>query len=54
LSHIVRRDSLLVWILSTPHRRRRTTAAQLAARPGLHAIRLRSPAETDRWLASLR
>ena len=54
LTHIVRRDSLLWWILSTHHRRRRTTASQLAARPDLRAIRLRSPAETDRWLASLR
>ena len=53
LGHIVRRDSLLWWILSTHHRRRRTTAEQLASRPDLRAIRLRSPAETERWLASL-
>jgi adenylate kinase family enzyme len=53
LSHIARRDSLLWWILSTHHRRRRTTAAELSVRPDLHVIRLGSPADTERWLASL-
>jgi adenylate kinase family enzyme len=53
LSHVARRDGLLWWILSTHHRRRRTTAAALAARPDLRVIRLRSPVETRRWLASL-
>ena len=53
LSHIVGRDSLLWWILSTHRRRRRTTAAALAARPDLRVIRLTSPAEAERWLASL-
>lgn len=53
LSHIVGRDSLLWWILRTHHRRRRTTAAELAALPGLHQVRLGSPAATARWLGSL-
>ena len=53
LSHIVRRDSLLWWIVSTHHRRRRTMASEQAARPGLRVVRLRSAAETERWLASL-
>jgi adenylate kinase family enzyme len=53
LGHIVRRDSLLWWILSTHHRRRRTTAVALSGRPDLHVIRLGSPTETERWLASL-
>ncbi len=51
LSHIVGRDSLLWWILSTHRRRRRTMAAALAARPHLRHVRLRSPAEAERWLA---
>lgn len=47
------RQSLLTWILTTHHRRRRTMADALAARPDLAAIRLRSPAEADAWLAAL-
>jgi adenylate kinase family enzyme len=53
VSHVVHRDGLLWWILSTHHRRRRTTAEQLASRPDLLTIRLRSPADTERWLSSL-
>ena len=53
LSHIVHRDSLLWWILRTHHRRRRTMATQLAARPDLRVIRLRSPRETAQWLERL-
>jgi hypothetical protein len=49
----LRRDGLLWWILRTHHRRRRSMAAGLAARPDLQAVRLRSPAATERWLASL-
>jgi len=53
LSHIVGRDSLLWWILSTHRRRRRTMAAGLAARPHLRQVRLRSPSEMARWLATV-
>lgn len=53
LSHILRRDGLLWWILSTHRRRRRTTAAELAARSTLQRVRLRSPAEAERWLRDL-
>lgn len=53
LSHILQRDGLLWWILRTHHPRRRRTAAQLAARPELRVIRLRSPGETALWLDSL-
>jgi hypothetical protein len=49
----LRRDGLLIWILTTHRRRRRTMSAQLAAHPHLSCVRLRSPAEADRWLASL-
>jgi hypothetical protein len=53
LRNALRWDGLLWWILRTHHRRRRSMAAGLAARPDISAIRLRSPAEADRWLASL-
>jgi len=49
----LRRDGLLWWILRTHHRRRRSMAAGLAARPDLRAVRLHSPAATERWLTSL-
>ena len=53
LSHIVGRDSLLSWILSTHRRRRRTMANELAAHPRLRLIRLRSPFQTAQWLATI-
>ena len=49
-----RRDGLLVWILSTHRRRRRTMAAQLAASPRISQVRLRSPVETERWLRGIK
>jgi adenylate kinase family enzyme len=51
--NVVGRDSLLWWILSTFRRRRREYPERLAEYPRLHAVRLRSPAEADRWLAGL-
>ena len=54
LRHAFQRDGLLVWILRTHHRRRRTMTAQLAASPHLRQVRLSSPAETERWLRALR
>ena len=51
--HILGPESLLWWILGTHRRRRRTMAAELAARPQLTRIRLRSPAEVERWLTTL-
>jgi hypothetical protein len=53
LANALRHDGLLWWILRTHRGRRRRLAAGLAARPDLVVVRLRSPAETDRWLASL-
>lgn len=53
LRHLLRRDSLLIWILTTHRMRRRRLAQGLAARPYIKAVRLRSPAETERWLASV-
>jgi hypothetical protein len=49
----LRRDGLLWWILRTHRARRRRLAAELAARPDLTVIRLRSPDEARRWLRSL-
>lgn len=54
IRNVLRRDGLLWWILRTHRRRRRSMSAGLAARPDLRGIRLRSPAEADRWLRSLR
>lgn len=51
--HLLQRDSLLWWILSTYRRRRREYPPLLAARPDLVAVRLRSPRNADRWLAQL-
>ncbi|MFN2417406.1 MAG: adenylate kinase [Candidatus Limnocylindria bacterium] len=53
LGHLVRRDGLLWWILSTHRRRRRTMSAELAAYPALRTVRLRSPEEAERWLLAL-
>lgn len=53
LGHALSRGGLLSWILTTHHRRRRTMASQLDARPGIRAVRLRSPSEAERWLRDL-
>ena len=51
--HLFSRDSLLWWILTTYRRRRREYPPQLAARPDIVAIRLRSARAADRWLAEV-
>jgi len=53
IRHAFQRDGLLVWILTTHRRRRRTMAAQLAAHPEIRRVRLGSPAETVRWLRGI-
>jgi adenylate kinase family enzyme len=53
-AHLLSRDSLLLWILSTFRRRRREYPGLLARHPGIAVVRLRSPAEADAWLASVR
>ena len=50
-SHLLRRDGLLWWILTTYRRRRREYPQRLAARPEITAVRLRSARDADRWLA---
>ncbi len=50
VANALRRDGLLWWILRTHRRRRRTMAAALSARPDITAVRLRSPAEAERFL----
>ena len=51
--HLLQRDGLLWWILSTYRRRRRDYPRLLQAHPGLTAVRLRSASEADRWLAGI-
>ena len=53
LRHALSRGGLLSWILTTHRRRRRTMWSELAARPGIRSVRLRSPGEADRWLRGL-
>lgn len=53
LHNALKRDGLLWWILRTHRSRRRRTLAALAERPDLRVVRLRSPADADRWLAGL-
>lgn len=53
LTNALRRGGLLWWILRTHHGRRRRIVARIAALPHLALVRLRSPADADRWLASL-
>jgi adenylate kinase family enzyme len=52
--HLLSRDSLLWWILTTYRMRRREYPPLLAARPDLVTVRLRSGRAADRWLAQLR
>ena len=52
--HLVSRDSLLWWILSTYHRRRRDYPLLLAGNPQLASVRFRSARESDAWLANVR
>ena len=51
--HLLSRDSLLWWILSTYRRRRREYPPLLAANSRLAAVHLRSAREADAWLATL-
>ena len=53
LGNAFRRGGLLWWILRTHRGRRSRTLRQLAAAPDVRLVRLRSPAATERWLASL-
>jgi hypothetical protein len=53
IKNALRRDGLLWWILRTHRRRRRTLAMQLAARPDIRAIHLRSPESAEVWLRGI-
>ena len=53
LRNALRRGGLLWWILRTHRSRRRRTLEQLAHRSHVQVIRLRSPAATERWLATV-
>ena len=54
-THFMTKDSLYLWVLQTYKRRRREYPVLLALPEHSHltAIRLRSPAEARRWLATL-
>lgn len=52
--HLLQRDGLLWWILTTYQRRRRDYPRLLEDNPQLAAVRLRSPRAADRWLAEVR
>lgn len=52
-NHLVGREGLLWWILTTYRRRRREYPALLGQHPELAVVHLRSPAEADAWLARL-
>ena len=53
IGNALRRGGLLWWILRTHRPRRRRILQRIAATPRLRLVRLRSPGEADRWLASL-
>lgn len=53
LWNAIRPDGLLWWILRHHRGKRRRTEARLGQRPDLQVVRLRSPREAERWLASL-
>lgn len=52
-NHLVGREGLLWWILTTYHRRRREYPVLLGQHPELAVVHLGSPAEADAWLARL-
>ena len=53
IRNALRGGGLLWWILRTHHGRRRRIRERLAAAPHLRSVRLGSPSETERWLATL-
>jgi hypothetical protein len=53
LRNALRPSGLLWWIVRHHRGKRRRTLERLAVRPDLHLVRLRSPREADRWLATL-
>ncbi|WP_261664312.1 adenylate kinase [Deinococcus sp. Marseille-Q6407] len=50
---LLARDGILRWFFKTHWKRRRTTPRQLARSPHLDVMRLRSPAQTRRWVGRL-
>lgn len=51
--HLLSRDSLYVWVLTTHRRHRRQYPAQLADIPGLTVARMRSPKQLEAYLRRL-
>jgi adenylate kinase family enzyme len=50
-THLFKKESLIWWVLSTHHRRRRQWPEQLRQYAQLRIVRLRSPRELEHWLA---
>lgn len=53
IGNSIGRDSLLWWILRTHRGRRRRMLDDLAAHPQIDLVRLRTPRQATRWLASV-
>jgi hypothetical protein len=53
IGHVLRRDSLLWWIVRTHRSRRRRLGRALEERPDLRVVRLRSPREARAWLGGI-
>jgi hypothetical protein len=53
IRNALRRDGLLWWILRTHRGRRQRTLEDLAAHPEIRVIRLRTPRDAARWLATV-
>ena len=51
--NLLTRDGILAWFFRTHWKRRREMPGLVAGYPHLRVVRLRSPREADRWLASL-
>ena len=53
IRNALRRDGLLWWILRTHRARRRRIERRIEDHRGIQVVRMRSPAETERWLRDL-
>ncbi|WP_102127447.1 AAA family ATPase [Deinococcus planocerae] len=51
--NLLTRNGILAWFFRTHWKRRREMPGLVAGYPHLRVVRLRSPREADRWLASL-
>ncbi len=52
-NHFLTKESLYLWAIQTHRRHRREYPQHFAGYPGVRVVRLRTPRELERWLASL-